>query len=172
MSSQKQIEANRRNAQRSTGPKSEVGKKRASRNALKFGLYSKTVLTPEEKDADFIRLQHVHMSYYNPRSEFERDQVFYLSVLAWRLRRYGKMEAEIMGLYGYHQAQEEDQYGGDGWGFVHDSSKARALVALSSVEDRIHRHYLAVKKQLDARLAPALFGQELPTNSINDSQAV
>jgi hypothetical protein len=38
MASQKQIEANRRNARKSTGPRSASGKKRASRNALKHGL--------------------------------------------------------------------------------------------------------------------------------------
>jgi hypothetical protein len=38
MATQKQIEANRRNARKSTGPRSASGKKRASRNALKHGL--------------------------------------------------------------------------------------------------------------------------------------
>ena len=38
MATQKQIEANRRNARKSSGPRSASGKKRASRNALKHGL--------------------------------------------------------------------------------------------------------------------------------------
>ena len=38
MATQKQIEANRRNARKSTGPRSASGKKRASRNALMHGL--------------------------------------------------------------------------------------------------------------------------------------
>ena len=38
MASQKQIEANRRNARKSTGPRSASGKKRASRNAFSHGL--------------------------------------------------------------------------------------------------------------------------------------
>jgi hypothetical protein len=38
MASQQQIEANRRNARKSTGPRSAAGKKRASRNALSHGL--------------------------------------------------------------------------------------------------------------------------------------
>jgi hypothetical protein len=38
--SQKQLLANRRNAQKSTGPKTALGKFRSSRNALKQGLYS------------------------------------------------------------------------------------------------------------------------------------
>jgi hypothetical protein len=43
MASEKQIAANRRNAQRSTGPKTEAGKERASRNALCHGLASPTL---------------------------------------------------------------------------------------------------------------------------------
>ena len=38
MATERQIAANRRNAHRSTGPKSRVGKKRASRNAYRYGL--------------------------------------------------------------------------------------------------------------------------------------
>ena len=43
MASQAQIDANRRNAQRSTGPKTEAGKTRAELNALKDGSHAKTV---------------------------------------------------------------------------------------------------------------------------------
>jgi hypothetical protein len=45
MASEKQIAANRRNAERSTGPRSVSGKKRASKNALRHGL-SKPLVGP------------------------------------------------------------------------------------------------------------------------------
>jgi hypothetical protein len=48
--SQKQIEANRRNALRSTGPSSKAGKERSRRNALKHGMAAE-VLVPEEDRA-------------------------------------------------------------------------------------------------------------------------
>lgn len=38
MATERQIEANRRNAQKSTGPRSVIGRKRASRNSYKHGL--------------------------------------------------------------------------------------------------------------------------------------
>ena len=44
--SQKQIEANRRNAQRSTGPRTEEGKGRSSRNAVRHGVYGSPVPVP------------------------------------------------------------------------------------------------------------------------------
>jgi hypothetical protein len=51
MTSFRQIEANRRNALRSTGPKTGEGKQRASQNAVRHGLTAETVIIPLE-DAD------------------------------------------------------------------------------------------------------------------------
>jgi hypothetical protein len=38
MTSDRKIESNRKNAQKSTGPRSEVGQRRSRRNALRYGL--------------------------------------------------------------------------------------------------------------------------------------
>jgi hypothetical protein len=46
MATEKQIVANRRNAMRSTGPKSRLGKFRSSRNALKHGFSLNLALDP------------------------------------------------------------------------------------------------------------------------------
>jgi hypothetical protein len=51
MTSQRKIEANRRNAKRSTGPKTVLGKKRSRANALKHGLAA-AMLRPVEKPDD------------------------------------------------------------------------------------------------------------------------
>ena len=53
MATQSQIEANRRNAQKSTGPRSEEGKQTSARNATKFGLFSRHVLLPGDDEAEF-----------------------------------------------------------------------------------------------------------------------
>jgi hypothetical protein len=44
MTSLRQIESNRRNAQKSTGPKTADGKARASRSAVRHGLTAETVI--------------------------------------------------------------------------------------------------------------------------------
>ena len=49
MASERQLTANRRNAQKSTGPKSRAGKRRASQNANRHGLSARNLL-----DADWI----------------------------------------------------------------------------------------------------------------------
>jgi len=54
MTSARQIEANRRNSLNSTGPKTDLGKQRASQNAVRHGLTAETVIVPLE-DADDYR---------------------------------------------------------------------------------------------------------------------
>ena len=53
MTSPRQFEANRRNALRSTGPKTEGGKQRASRNAVRPGLTAETVFIPFDDVEDY-----------------------------------------------------------------------------------------------------------------------
>ena len=53
MTSLKQIEANRRNAEDSTGPRSKAGKQRSSRNAIRHGLTAETVIEPLEDAEDY-----------------------------------------------------------------------------------------------------------------------
>ena len=49
MTSQARIDANRRNAQLSTGPTSDSGKELSRRNALKHGLSGRGVVLPERE---------------------------------------------------------------------------------------------------------------------------
>src|SRR5204863_2313408 len=56
MTSTKQIEANRRNSLKSTGPKTPEGKAVASLNNLRHGLRARTVVLPGEKSEEFHRL--------------------------------------------------------------------------------------------------------------------
>jgi hypothetical protein len=53
MSSLCQIEANRHNALKSTGPKTEAGKQRSRRNALRHGFTAETVIEPLENPKEY-----------------------------------------------------------------------------------------------------------------------
>ena len=126
-------------------------------NALKHGAYSKHLLTPDENDADLERLERKYVAHYRPTSELELEEARELAGLAWRLRRYARMEAQVLTDHGFlHESEngvDEFHYEGAGWALTHDCSKARAVQAISQVEDRLRRRYAELKKQLDARLA-------------------
>ena len=57
MTSQKQIEANRRNAQKSSGPKTIQGRSISRMNALKHGLLAEQVVVPGEDFEEFATLR-------------------------------------------------------------------------------------------------------------------
>jgi hypothetical protein len=54
MASERQIAANRRNAQRSTGPRSASGAKRSSQNAYRHGLAKRISTVDFEKQLDML----------------------------------------------------------------------------------------------------------------------
>ena len=61
MSTQKQIDANRRNAQKSTGPRSAAGKSASASNSLKTGLYSRSQVIVGEDPAKLQALSLIHI---------------------------------------------------------------------------------------------------------------
>ena len=98
MTSFKQIEANRRNALKSTGPRSEEGKQRSSRNALRHGLTAETVIEPLEDPEDYKLFEEAIAAEYDGESAVERELVLRLAGLLWRLRRASSIEATLFEL--------------------------------------------------------------------------
>jgi hypothetical protein len=68
--SSKKLEANRRNALKSTGPRTETGKRRVSRNAEKHGMFSSNLIVrhpeAEEFPADLDALRARVWKHYKP----------------------------------------------------------------------------------------------------------
>src|SRR5215475_6565238 len=87
MSSFKQIEANRRNAIKSTGPITPEGKERARCNAVRHGLTAETVITVLESSADYQAFEAAVISDYNAETAVDRELVFRLASVLWRLHR-------------------------------------------------------------------------------------
>ena len=94
MATEKQIAANRANAQKSTGPRSAEGKAVSRRNALKTGIYAwGTVLWCESED-QLEHLQILFTTEYHPVTPTERALVDILVQNEWMLRRYRWLETE------------------------------------------------------------------------------
>ncbi len=91
----KQIEANRINAQASTGPKSLDGKQQVRFNALRHGLDSNTLVIPGE-DADEARaFVEGIVAALAPRDEFEADLCARMARLSWKLLRAERVEQRV-----------------------------------------------------------------------------
>jgi hypothetical protein len=89
MTSLRQIESNRRNAQRSTGPKTQNGKARASQNAVRHGLTAET-------EADYRAFEQAVTTAYHAETAVERELVLRLASLLWRLRRATSVETGLL----------------------------------------------------------------------------
>src|SRR5215472_11522592 len=92
MSTQNQIEANRRNALKSTGPKSDEGKARSSMNALCHGLTAAQAVLPHEDPDDYEKLRRGMLESYAPENPAEQAVVEELVNAYWRLQRMHRVE--------------------------------------------------------------------------------
>jgi hypothetical protein len=96
MASEKQLEANRANARRGTGPRTQAGKARSRLNSAKHGLTAKMLIIVGENADDFERLRAALMDDYDPQSTLECELVDRLGGIFWRLRRVPFFEAAIL----------------------------------------------------------------------------
>jgi hypothetical protein len=96
MVSTKQLEANRTNAKRSTGPKSGAGKARSGLNALKHGFSSQEIVLEGEDAGEFDALRAKLEADFDPDSVIERELVDRLAALLWRWRRVAVFEAGLI----------------------------------------------------------------------------
>jgi hypothetical protein len=94
MTSYRQIEANRRNALRSTGPKTESGKQVSRGNAVRHGLTAETVISALEDAEDYKAFEAAITADYDAQSAVERELVSRLASLLW-LRRATTMETAL-----------------------------------------------------------------------------
>ena len=95
MSSLLQIESNRRNAQKSTGPRSAEGKAASRFNALKTGIHAKSHVIPGEDPDDLDRLVAEYFDLHRPANATERFLVESLIHAEWQLQRLHRAKAQL-----------------------------------------------------------------------------
>jgi hypothetical protein len=96
MTSLRRIEANRHNALKSTGPKTEDGKQRSRRNALRHGFTAETVIEPLESRDEYRAFEAAILTEYLPQTPVEQELVRRLASLFWRLRRATSIETGLL----------------------------------------------------------------------------
>src|SRR5499427_200829 len=102
MTSYRQIETNRRNARKSTGPKTEAGKHSSRCNAVRHGLTAETVIGALEGAEDYKAFEAAIIADYDAQSAVERELVLRLASMLWRLRRATTMETGLFEIQAQH----------------------------------------------------------------------
>jgi hypothetical protein len=108
MASEKQIAANQRNAQLSTGPRSPESKAKVRRNALRDGLTGQLITLSAEERPFFDHLLNEMLADFNPQSTLERKLAHAIAWDTWRLDHLRAVESNVYAL-GRKEQQENAQ---------------------------------------------------------------
>ena len=137
MVSEKQLEANRRNAQKSTGPRTAQGQANSSRNNLRHGLTGQISLLPTEDREAHDAFCNELIDSFNPETPMERQLANSIAEDSWRLNRARAIENNMFALGRGHQHREAQIALADAATFL---AQANAFNLLSIYEQRINRN--------------------------------
>ena len=148
-----QMEANRRNAQHSTGPRTEAGLKISSLNALRHGLTSRVVVLPSEDLCAYKKFSDEFLASLAPATFPETQCAQTIIDTQWRLNRVRSLE-EGMLAHGHSSPAGQQDYGHPQ---VHGAltqaavflEHSQAFVNLSMHEQRLYRILTTATKALD-----------------------
>jgi hypothetical protein len=96
MTSLRQLEANRRNALKSSGPKTESGKQTSRCNAVRHGLTAESVIGALEDAEDYKAFEAAVAAGFDAETAVERELVLRLASLLWRLRRATAIDTGLL----------------------------------------------------------------------------
>ena len=102
-----QLAANRANALLSTGPRTEAGLAKSSKNAIKSGLTGRTVLLPSDDAEEYASFLASLQADLKPVGQFECELVQIVVDCHWRLRRIQELE---YALYAHGERQFADAF--------------------------------------------------------------
>jgi hypothetical protein len=106
MTSEKQRRANQINGPESRGPKTQEGKRRARKNALKHGLCAQQVVVEGEDPDEFEALSNAVHKEAAAEGALEEQLVDRFVICLWRLHRVGRLEAAIFAYQALVVAEE------------------------------------------------------------------
>ena len=148
MSTESQITANRENAKKSTGPKTEEGKAASSKNATKHGFYSKEFQVRDEEKAEFANLYAGLYLEISPNTTILMELFYQLIHASWNLHRIRRIEGDYF-------LQSANPYA--------DDKLAAQLETIARHRTRFERVKTAVFKQIQEQLTNKAIAQESDT---------
>ena len=154
MASEQRIRANRENALRSTGPRTDEGKAAVRFNALKHGLLAEAALLPNEDGAELQRLIESVHAELGPVGEVETQLTDRIVSCLWRLRRVIRVEAGLFVKEMYSEIANRADSEASGFQITEADDRLRELVESWEGEKRItdaERHSEALQRAREAR---------------------
>jgi hypothetical protein len=147
MATESQINANRANAQHSTGPSSPEGKLKSSHNAVKTGLTGRTILLPTDDAAAYENFVEILKLKYEPYDAYEKHLCQSMADTEWRLLRIPTLESGYYAL-GRHELAGE---------CAHEPNEQVRAAMLEALIDRTYkkdlRNLALQERRLRAQLA-------------------
>ena len=158
MTTNAQIKANRNNAKKSTGPRTEEDKSRVSKSALKHGLLARDTVLPGEDPAEFDRQLAALEADIQPANSLEFELVRQIADAQWRMRRLTRLEtgfiaAAVDNTRRYMEKRRPDELrpGYDGETLLLGSAmldRTQAFVHLARYDGHLSRRFFRAVKQL------------------------
>ena len=146
MTTKRQIAANRRNARRSTGPKTAAGKAASSANALRHGLAAARAVVLPDEDADaYERLRQGVIADLDPAGALQEALAQRIVVLLWRLDRAARLEAELF-VHGRLAVQRKEVVASA----VRESAASGLAAMLGEADGRRREAHFQAKRAIDA----------------------
>jgi hypothetical protein len=95
MATEKQLEANRRNSQLSTGPRTDAGKAASRMNALQSGLHAESHVIRTEDPEALAQLTAEYYAEFHPVTPRQRDLLDTVIHNQWLIRRLRLTESDL-----------------------------------------------------------------------------
>jgi hypothetical protein len=155
MATQEQIDANRRNAQKSTGPRTPEGKARSRRNGLQHGLTAKTCMLAGEDPEDLLDLLAEIREKLDPQDTDEDFLTERMAKARFRYNRIMPIEAAIYNLRLAVDRAPEPLMTAQGascqraWAYMRDANGGNGLTKLARYETSLLREYDRSRLELE-----------------------
>src|SRR3984957_13823059 len=155
MATKAQVDANRRNAQKSTGPKTPEGKDKSRRNALQHGLTAKTCMLEDEDPEALVDLLNEIREKFNPQDTDEDFLIERMAKARFKYNRIMPLEAAIYNLrLSVDRTPKEitEALGVNGqraWAYMRDANGGNALSKLARYETSLLREYDRSRQELE-----------------------
>jgi hypothetical protein len=157
----KQMRANRQNAQKSTGPRTLKGKQVSSGNAVKHGIFAQGIVADGlEQSSEWASHLHSMKDEFKPDGYFENLLVERIAGLLWRLHRVARHEGALL------------KSSSDPMDFAYEDVPVFLpnpvnISLITRYESNLHRQFMQILHELQRRQVARIEGVTTPPLAVD-----